>query len=168
MSLPYPLDDTYQMIYAFQEDFGLWILLFAVIFGFVLSFAVGANDSANSWGTPVGAGTVSFGVAVLFGAVMETLGAMVLSAGVVNTVAGSSSVVNMELYHSNNETEWDNFKAGRSYLEGEKELMLGMLSSMLASRPVARFGWQHGQVGRRVCRQAGSPAAGFVGRLAGR
>ena len=56
MSHPYPLDDIYQMIYAFQADFGLWILLFAVIFGFVLSFAVGANDSANSWGTPVGAG----------------------------------------------------------------------------------------------------------------
>merc|ERR1711936_1393879 len=134
MSFPYPLDETYQMIYAFQEDFGLWILLFAVIFGFVLSFAVGANDSANSWGTPVGAGTVSFGVAVFFGALMETLGAMVLSAGVVNTVAGSSSVVNMELYQSDNETEWNNFKAGRTYLEGEKELMLGMLSSMLASQ----------------------------------
>ena len=57
MSYPsYPLDDIYQMIYVFQADFGLWILLFAVIFGFVLSFAVGANDSANSWGTPVGAG----------------------------------------------------------------------------------------------------------------
>merc|ERR1711936_1121844 len=124
MSFPYPLDETYQMIYAFQEDFGLWILLFAVIFGFVLSFAVGANDSANSWGTPVGAGTVSFGVAVFFGALMETLGAMVLSAG----------VVNMELYQSDNETEWNNFKAGRAYLEGEKELMLGMLSSMLASQ----------------------------------
>ena len=134
MSPSYPLDDIYQMIYAFQEDFGLWILLFAVIFGFVLSFAVGANDSANSWGTPVGAGTVSFGVAVLFGAVMETLGALLLSAGVVKTVAGSSSVVNMELYHSDNETEWNNFKAGRAYLEGEKELMLGMLSSMVASQ----------------------------------
>merc|ERR1712038_2219582 len=119
MSPSYPLDDIYQMIYAFQEDFGLWILLFAVIFGFVLSFAVGANDSANSWGTPVGAGTVSFGVAVLFGAIMGTLSAMLLSAGVVKTVAGSSSVVNMELYHSDNETEWNNFKAGRAYLEGE-------------------------------------------------
>ena len=134
MSPSYPLDDIYQMIYAFQEDFGLWILLFAVIFGFVLSFAVGANDSANSWGTPVGSGTVSFGVAVFFGALMETLGALVLSAGVVNTVAGSSSVVNMELYRSDNESEWNNFKAGQPYMEGEKELMLGMLSSMLASQ----------------------------------
>merc|ERR1712062_767361 len=134
MSPSYPLDDIYQMIYAFQEDFGLWILLFAVIFGFVLSFAVGANDSANSWGTPVGAGTVSFGVAVLFGAIMETLGALLLSAGVVKTVAGSSSVINMDLYHSDNETEWNNFKVGRAYLEGEKELMLGMLSSMVASQ----------------------------------
>merc|ERR1711874_744199 len=65
---------------------------------------------------------------------METLGALLLSAGVVKTVAGSSSVVNMELYHSDNETEWSNFKEGRAYLEGEKELMLGMLSSMVASQ----------------------------------
>ena len=65
---------------------------------------------------------------------METLGALVLSDGVVKTVAGSSSVVNMELYHSNNDTEWTNFRTGRSYLKGEKELMVGMLSSMLASQ----------------------------------
>ena len=68
------MDDIYQMIYSFQNDFALVILLFAVIFGFILSFAVGANDSANSWGTPVGAGTVSFGIAVIFGSIMETLG----------------------------------------------------------------------------------------------
>merc|ERR1739848_936788 len=116
-----------QMAYiGFQTGFGLYTLLAAIVFGFILSFAVGANDSANSWGTPVGAGTVSFGVAVLFGSLMETLGAMVLSDGVVKTVAGSSSVVNMQLYRSNNQTEWDNFKTGRDYLEGEKELMLGM------------------------------------------
>ena len=73
------IDEVYQMIYMFQNDFALTILLFAVILGFILSFAVGANDSANSWGTPVGAGTVSFGVAVICGSVMETLGAMFLS-----------------------------------------------------------------------------------------
>ena len=60
--MEYPLKDFYQMIYSFHNDFAMWILLFAVIFGFILAFAVGANDSANSWGTPIGAGTVSLGL----------------------------------------------------------------------------------------------------------
>jgi len=130
----YPLDPIYQMIYSFHEDFALWVLIFAVIFGFLLSFVVGANDSANSWGTPVGAGTVSFGVAVLLGFVAELLGAMFLSAGVVNGIAGSKSVVKVSEYRSSNETEWANFMNGTTFLEGERALMLGMLSSMLASQ----------------------------------
>ena len=130
----YPLDPIYQMIYSFHEDFALWVLIFAVIFGFLLSFVVGANDSANSWGTPVGAGTVSFGVAVLLGFVAELLGAMFLSAGVVNGIAGSKSVVKVSEYRSSNETEWANFMNGTMFLEGERALMLGMLSSMFASQ----------------------------------
>ena len=132
--MEFPLDEIYQMFYAFHEDFALWIMIFAVICGFILSFAVGANDSANSWGTPVGAGTISFGVAVLFGAIMETTGAILLSSGVVNSVAGSKSVVNISLYTSDNVTEWDNFQQGKEYLLGERYLMLGMLSSMVASQ----------------------------------
>lgn len=130
----FPLDPIYQMIYSFHEDFALWVLIFAVIFGFLLSFVVGANDSANSWGTPVGAGTVSFRVAVLLGFVAEILGAMFLSAGVVNGIAGSKSVVKVSEYRGDNETEWGKFMNGTMYLEGERALMLGMLSSMLASQ----------------------------------
>ena len=130
----FPLDPIYQMIYSFHEDFALWVLIFALIFGFLLSFVVGANDSANSWGTPVGAGTVSFGVAVLLGFVAELVGAMFLSAGVVNGIAGSKSVVKVSEYRSSNETEWNNFVNGTMYLAGERALMLGMLSSMMASQ----------------------------------
>ena len=130
----YPLDPIYQMIYSFHEDFALWILIFAVIFGFLLSFVVGANDSANSWGTPVGAGTVSFRVAIVLGFLAELLGAMFLSAGVVNGIAGSKSVVKVSEYRSDNETEWAYFTNGTMFLEGERSLMLGMLSSMLASQ----------------------------------
>merc|ERR1712110_296093 len=134
--LSYPLYPIYQMIYSFHEDFALWILILAVIFSFLLSFVVGANDSANSWGTPVGAGTVSFRVAVLLGFVAELLGAMFLSAGVVNGIAGSKSVAKVSEYRSDNMTEWGNFMKGNEtmYLEGERALMLGMLSSMLASQ----------------------------------
>ena len=91
------------------------MLFAALIFGFILSFAVGANDSgqvrsengnlenkfspsANSWGTPVGAGTVSLGVAFFLGSIMEMLGSVYLSGEVVASIAGAKSVVKMELY----------------------------------------------------------------------
>ena len=101
------LEDLELMFYAFQNDFGLAMLGLAVLFGFILAFAVGANDSANSWGTPVGAGTVSFGVAVILGSITETLGAVILSGGVVSGISGSSSIVKIKKYQSLiNETEF--------------------------------------------------------------
>ena len=50
-SYSYPLSVLQQMTFAFQNEYGLYLLLAALGFGFILSFAVGANDSANSWGT---------------------------------------------------------------------------------------------------------------------
>ena len=48
------MEEYWKMAFAFQNDFGyIWMIL-AVMLGFVLAFAVGANDSANSWGTPIG------------------------------------------------------------------------------------------------------------------
>jgi len=133
------ISDSFRIVYSFQEEFGLWLLLFSLVFGFLLAFAVGANDSANSWGAPVGAGTVSFGVAAVLGCIMETLGAVLLSSGVVSTVAGQHSVVNIAAYRSDNSTEWDRYRAGELFLENERTLMLGMLTAMLASQA-----WQMG------------------------
>ena len=36
-----------QLTFSFQNDFGLYMLFAALIFGFILSFAVGANDSGQ-------------------------------------------------------------------------------------------------------------------------
>ena len=103
----------------------------------------GANDSANSWGTPVGAGTVSFGVAVILGSITEILGAVILSGGVVSGISGSSSIVNIKKYQSlSNETEFGKFLNGTEYFEPEKALMIGMLvryydiSSQMTFHPV--------------------------------
>ena len=134
MESSFPLGVFEQMTFAFQHDFGLYMVFAALLFGFILSFAVGANDSANSWGTPVGAGTVSLGVAFFLGSIMEVLGSVYLSAEVVSTVAGSKSVVKMSLYKSDNETECASFMEHKETLMKEKTLMLGLVSSMIASQ----------------------------------
>ena len=53
---------------------------------------------------------MSFGVASVLGCTMETLGAVLLSSGVVSTVAGQHSVVNIAAYRSDNSTEWDRYR----------------------------------------------------------
>ena len=75
----------WELEWAFQNDFAYIFYTLAVIFGFVLAFAVGANDSANSWGTPIGAGTISLRMAFLLGFIFETLGALFLSRWLMHT-----------------------------------------------------------------------------------
>ena len=77
----------------------------AFLFGFILSFAVGANDSANSWGTPVGAKTVTLGIAFLLGSICESAGSIFLSKNVIDGVSGDTSIVRMSMYRSDNATE---------------------------------------------------------------
>ena len=120
-----PTNPLWELEWAFQNDFAYVFYTLAVIFGFVLAFAVGANDSANSWGTPIGAGTISLRMAFLLGFIFETLGALFLSrwilhtsltqkvvltlfyfSGVISTIAGKGSVVNMNVYEVNETAEW--------------------------------------------------------------
>ena len=136
MDFTSPLNEVLQLTFVFQESFALNYLLAALLAGFILSFAVGANDSANSWGTPVGAGTVSIGVAFILGSIMETLGAVFLSGEVVATIAGDKSVVNMNYYESNGTQQVEIWKGNSTeeeiLLEREKTLMLGLVVSMVA------------------------------------
>ena len=86
-------------------EYGIYTILAAFVFGFILSFAVGANDSANSWGTPVGARTVTLGVAFLFGSICEAAGSIFLSKNVIDGISGNTSIIQMSMYHSDNATE---------------------------------------------------------------
>ena len=51
-----------------------------------LSFAVGANDCANSFGTAVGSGTLSLRKASYLAGFFETFGAIFMSAAVGSTI----------------------------------------------------------------------------------
>jgi len=130
-----PTNPLWELEWAFQNDFAYVFYTLAVIFGFVLAFAVGANDSANSWGTPIGAGTISLRMAFLLGFIFETLGALFLSSGVISTIAGKGSVVNMNVYEVNETAEWINYQSGDPYfLMSNRQLMVGFFSSMVASQ----------------------------------
>ena len=121
--------------YAFDQEYALVILLLAFGFAFILAFAVGANDSANSWGTPVGAGTISLGIAYMLGSIFETIGATFLSDKVISGVSGKTSIINMDLYRSNETAEIINWANGTDdYLMPERQLMLGCVVSMVASQ----------------------------------
>ena len=64
----------------------LIIFIFAWIIAAALSFAVGANDCANSFGTAVGSGTLTLRQACYLAAFFETFGAVFMSAMVGNTI----------------------------------------------------------------------------------
>ena len=93
------------MIKILISEYGTYTILAAFLFGFILSFAVGANDSANSWGTPVGAKTVTLGIAFLLGSICESAGSIFLSKNVIDGVSGDTSIVRMSMYRSDNATE---------------------------------------------------------------
>ena len=122
------------LMFDFHTYPGTPILLIAFLSSFALSFAVGANDSANSWGTSVGAGTVSMGWAYALGSFSETFGAVFLSGNVVKKLV--SGIINIDAYKSNQSdvmAAWEGGPEGEIYLEGETSLLLGMLAVMLGS-----------------------------------
>ena len=59
---------------------------FVLIIGFFLACAVGANDVANSFGTTVGAKTISIRTACVLATIFESFGAILLGAKVGETI----------------------------------------------------------------------------------
>ena len=70
------------------------ILILTIIFGSFMAFNIGGNDVANSFGTSVGAGTLSLKQALLIAAVFEIGGAMLAGGEVTDTV--KSGIVDLD------------------------------------------------------------------------
>ncbi len=65
-----------------------YIILFilASFFGLFMAFNIGGNDVANSFGTSVGAGTLTIGQALVVAAIFEVSGAMIAGGEVTKTI----------------------------------------------------------------------------------
>ncbi len=60
----------------------------ATLFGIFMAFNIGGNDVANSFGTSVGAGTLTIKEALVVAAVFEVSGAVIAGGEVTNTIRG--------------------------------------------------------------------------------
>ena len=70
------------------------VFILATLFGVFMAFNIGGNDVANSFGTSVGAGTLTIRQALLVAAVFEVSGAVIAGGEVTETIR--SGIVNME------------------------------------------------------------------------
>jgi len=75
----------YNAAYISQEH-NLGLLVVASMVAAFMCFTIGANDSANAWGSTVGSGAVPLSVAVTLGGFGEWLGATLLGYGVSDTI----------------------------------------------------------------------------------
>lgn len=70
-----------------------WVLVLGSIASFIVAYGIGANDFANSFGTSVGAKTLTLAQAAALAAVFEFSGSMLLGGNVAKTV--SSRILNV-------------------------------------------------------------------------
>ena len=68
------------------SEWGFVFLILAVIFGFYMTWGIGANDVANAMGTSVGSGAITVKQAIIIAAVFEFAGAFIAGGAVTKTI----------------------------------------------------------------------------------
>ncbi len=66
--------------------YGIWFVGLAAVFGFYMTWGIGANDVANAMGTSVGSGAITVKQAILIAAVFEFLGVILAGGNVTSTI----------------------------------------------------------------------------------
>lgn len=144
-----------------------WIAILAFVFAFLLAFAVGANDVANSFGTAVGSKVLTMRQAFILASVMETSGAVLLGSKVGETIR--KGIVDPSHYTGDpaNETYWNSSDVNdtnliyytTSRLDDTTLLLYGQLSAMLGAAA-----WQ---IIATLCKLPVSGTHSIVGAIVG-
>ena len=66
--------------------YGTVFLVLAVLFGFYMTWGIGANDVANAMGTSVGSGAITVMQAIIIAAIFEFAGAFIAGGNVTSTI----------------------------------------------------------------------------------
>lgn len=101
------------MLSAYSLDV-LWLVISCFLIAFILAIAVGANDVANSFGTSVGSGVLTFRQACILATIFEISGSILIGYKVADTMR--NGILDIQQYEGS-----------------EKTLMLGMLSALIGS-----------------------------------
>lgn len=67
-------------------QYGDVFLILAIVFGFYMTWGIGANDVANAMGTSVGSGAISVKQAIVIAAIFEFAGAFIAGGSVTSTI----------------------------------------------------------------------------------
>ena len=67
-------------------EWGTVFMVMAIIFGFYMTWGIGANDVANAMGTSVGSGAITVKQAIIIAAVFEFAGAFIAGGSVTKTI----------------------------------------------------------------------------------
>jgi PiT family inorganic phosphate transporter len=68
------------------SEWGTVFMIMAIIFGFYMTWGIGANDVANAMGTSVGSGAITVKQAIIIAAIFEFAGAFIAGGTVTKTI----------------------------------------------------------------------------------
>ena len=95
-------------------EYGTVFLILAIVFGFFMTWGIGANDVANAMGTSVGSGAITVKQAIIIAAIFEFAGAFIAGGSVTKTIR--KGIINPE-----------------SVVGTPEILLFGMLAALLAA-----------------------------------
>ncbi len=117
-----------------------WLVVISFIVAFVLSFGIGANDVANSFGTSVGARVLSLKAACILATVFEIAGAVLIGENFRNFDWSKYPKSESDWLKNNSEFFFAGYKVSDTlrkvlidvnmYQDAEEELIYGYLSSL--------------------------------------